>query len=91
MLEEVNLNCGGFYCVNAISLCLASLGNCFIISYSTKMDARGGEPKLQWFLMFESFLQQFFLSTVEKPKICTVIILELSTPHLKGIVEYALI
>ena len=55
------------------------------------MDARGGEPKLQWFLMFESFLQQFFLSTVEKPKYCTVIILELSTPHLKGIVEYALI
>ena len=49
------------------------------------MDARGGEPKLQW---FES---KFFLSMVEKPKNYTVIILELSTPHLKGIVEYALI
>ena len=56
------------------------------------MDARGGEPKLRWFLMFESFFQQFFLSTVEKPNNnCTVTILELSTPHLKGIVEYALI
>ena len=88
MPGEVNLNWGGFQCVNAVSLCLALLGNCFIISYSTKMDARGGEPKLQWFLMFES---KFFLSIVEKPKDCTVIILELSTPHLKGIVEYALI
>ena len=28
---------------------LASLGNCFTITYSTKMDARGGEPNLRWF------------------------------------------
>ena len=40
MLGEVNLNCSGFQCVNAISLCLASLGNLnqykipFAVTYS---------------------------------------------------------